>query len=60
MKIAQVGISEVVYSQGYNMDESVRSYNDKMSGGDVLLTWVEFRVPLSSSLQVYAYDSSVR
>lgn len=60
VKIAQVGISEVVYSQGYNMDESVRSYNDKVSRGDVSLTWVEFRVPLSLSLQVYAYDSSVR
>ena len=42
VKIAQVGISEVVYAHGYNMDESVRNCKMKyfVFGGIVVLMWL--------------------
>lgn len=55
VKIAQVGISEVVYAQGYNMDESVCNYES-----EVFCIWeyrctnlFESRVPPYSSPQAY-------
>jgi hypothetical protein len=63
VKIAQVGISEVVYAQGYNMDESVRGCNIL----EILDAWgyyctnmVESRVPPFLSPQAYVYGNSLQ
>lgn len=59
VKIAQVGISEVVYAHGYNMDESVRNCKDEVFRiwGNRCTNVVEFRAPPYSSLQAYVYDN---
>lgn len=58
VKIAQVGISEVVYSQGYNMDSDV-SQCLSVSRVPINRIWI-YRVQLSYKKRAYGYGNSTR